>query len=132
MICTFSRGCNSCNEEQAGSSVEASISICNMFSSLTVTGHCYSLSHAGGSPLGRGSLTLIGGLGAIGSLAAIWAGESGIWQGLRLLGRTGKATKSILTTVLSDSSEVQALYDFAHNIDTQRIGQNFCLMPASK
>ena len=61
---------------------------------------------ADGSLLGRGGLTLIGGLGAIGSLAAAWAAESKMWQGLRLLGRNGKASEHILKAILSDSLQV--------------------------
>ena len=56
--------------------------------------------------LERGSLTVIGGLGAVGSLAAVWGLESRVWQGLRLLGRTGKASEQTLG-VLSESSQVQ-------------------------
>ena len=63
-------------------------------------------SSAGGDGQARGSLAVVGGLGAVGSLAGVWAAESRAWQVLTLLGRTGRASEQTLT-ILSGSSKVR-------------------------
>ena len=66
--------------------------------------------HAGRAGQARGALTVVGGLGAVGSLAAAWAIQCRSWQDLKLLGRTGRASEQTLRTLLCYSKQVQPTF----------------------